>query len=127
MHNKQTTVRQTPNDVVLLVLVSLAQFVINIVINFAIADCHTYQFERGNTLWLRLNSVGIMAVVPSPREQMALGLHEWLSVSMKKENLASKPCKVRLRGRLRKSLRISKKNFTRTTRRLFSAVRLRAT
>ena len=78
-----------PDDVVLLVLVSPSQFVINIVIIFVIADCHTYQFERGNTLWLRLNSVGIMSVVPSPKEQMALGLHEWLSVSMKKERIVT--------------------------------------
>ena len=77
---------------VLLVLVSPSQFVINIVINYVIADCHTYQFERGNTLWLNPNSVESTAVAPSPKEQMALGLPEWLSVSMKKENLASKPC-----------------------------------
>ena len=76
MHNKQTTVRQTLDDVVLLVLVSPSQFVINIVINFVIADCHTYQFERGNTLWLNPNSVESTAVAPSPKEQMALGLPE---------------------------------------------------
>lgn len=95
---------------VLLVLVSPSQFVINIVINFVIAGCHTYQFERGNTLWLSLSSVGTMAAVRFLRERTEHGQLEWLSVSMKKEDLASKPSMERLRE-VKKKLKDFQKEF----------------